>query len=125
MRGPPQPWCQPPPCQPPCHPPQAEAEVGASAATPSEAAATATSESLRNMFVSSGLWRVPCAIGEIASRGAGRADGPAKRPIADDPRPAKLNAAGTAVSDRVHLREIVVIYRSRPRRRGGSCHESD
>src|SRR3954451_23306046 len=94
MRGPPQPWCQPPPCQPPCHPPQAEAEVGASAAAPSEAAAMATSESLRNMVVSSGFG----AIGRHRSN--------------RDPKTtaAKLNAAATGASERVHLGEIAVIH---------------
>jgi hypothetical protein len=42
----------------------------------------------------------------------------------DDPRPAKLNEAGTAVSDRVHLREIAVIRRPLARRGGGSRHEN-
>src|SRR5947207_14457833 len=87
MRGPPQ------PCQPPCQPPQAEADVGANAAAPSEAAAMATSESLRNMIVSSGFG----AVGAI--------DKSRRETTA-----AKLNAAGTAASGRVHLGEIVVIH---------------
>ena len=61
--------------------PQAEAEVGANAAAPSEAKATATSASLRNMIVSSRFRRGQRAIGEIVSRDALDGGCAVERPI--------------------------------------------
>jgi len=53
-------------------------------------------------------------ISEIGSRDAlGPADARALRSIVRDSTVAKLNAGGMAVSDRVHLREIAVIFASR------------
>ena len=50
-------------------------------------------------------------ISEIGSRDAlGPADARALRSIAVQSTAAKLNADGTAASDRVHLREIAVIF---------------
>jgi nucleoside-diphosphate kinase len=66
--------------------------VGASAAAPSETAAAKASESLRNIVVSSSLG-ARCANGSDDEK----------------PRPGRLNESGTAVSDRVHFGEIVVI----------------
>jgi hypothetical protein len=73
---------------------------------PSEAAATATSESLRNMVVSSRLKRGSRAIGEICC--------PVTPPTSEafgrlKPTPAKLNETAPAVAEWVHNREITVI----------------
>jgi nucleoside-diphosphate kinase len=75
--------------------------VGASAAAPSETAAIKASESLRNIVVSSSLG-ARCAIGSDD----------------DEPTLARVNESGTAVSERVHFGEIVVILNSghRPKR---------
>src|SRR5213078_3027345 len=101
MRGPPQ------PCQPPCQPPQAEAEVGANAAAPSEAAAMATSESLRNMVHSFESRRGKRRL--LNSRPATAGPVGPKRPIGRKPSFPKLNGSGTVASETVHQREIVVI----------------
>ena len=83
---------------------------------PSEAAATATSESLRNMIVSSKFRRqlAPSVRSGPVTPGAGGCACPAfdrRQSTA-----AKLNTGGTAASDRVHLREIAVIFATAARR---------
>src|SRR5947207_10773955 len=103
MRGPPQ------PCQPPCQPHQAEAEVGANAAAPSEAAAMATSESLRNMVRSFNSARRIGRHRVDPLPATAPAERPWGHPIECKPRPAMLNGGGMAASDTVHLGEIAVI----------------
>ncbi len=78
---------------------------GRQCATPSEAAATATSESLRNMVVSSDL--APRAPSVKSTSRDAFAKWRGVRLL--EPMACRLNETGTTVSERVHLGEIVVI----------------
>src|SRR4051794_40872003 len=109
-RGPP----QPPRCQPP--PFQAEADVGANAAAPSEVAATTTSPSLRNVAVSSNLAQTAPSV-EFSPRS--QLVGQPSGVHGEEFGCANLNSMVPVRSEKVHLDEIAVSPDRHRQRRSG------